>query len=124
MIALLVLTLAGLATWPLWPPSWRLGLALGWSVVLAVEILLLWRRRRAMHAPADARAYRQLQLAQVLGFLLKLLLVTAGGILGAATDWYHEASFLLAFVAGLLAGEAVSVTALLRAARGAGSPPQ
>lgn len=124
MIALLVLALTGLASWPLWPPPWRLGLALGWSAVLAVEILLLARRRRAMRSPAGARGYRQLQFAQVLGFLLKLFLVTAGGILGAATDWYHEASFLLAFVAGLLAGEAVSVTALLRGSRGAGLPPQ
>ncbi len=123
MIALLTLTLAGLLSWPLWPEPWRLGLALGWGSALALEFLVYARRRRLMAAKADARSYQGMLLTQVLGFLGKLVAVAVGGILGAQTGWYHYPSFLLAFVAGLVLGEAVTVTALFRATRGSAEQP-
>ncbi len=123
MTPLLLLALAGLASWPLWPESWRLGLAVGWSVSLALESLVFARRRLAMAQKADARNYQAMLLTQVMGFLGKLVVVLIGGVLGAKTGWYHYPSFLLSFVAALVLGEAVSVTALFRATRGSAPRP-
>ncbi|MBC8329393.1 MAG: hypothetical protein H8E31_11670, partial [Planctomycetes bacterium] len=79
MTRLLVLTSAGLLSWPLWPEAWRLGLGIGWCCSLALELAVYARRRRLMAAEADARSYQGLLLVQVAGFLAKLLAVAAGG---------------------------------------------
>jgi hypothetical protein len=123
MILLLLLTLAGLATLPLWPEAWRLGLGLGWCAALALELLVFVLRRRAMAQQADARNFQRMLLIQVLAFLGKLVVVFAGGVLGAKTGWYHYPSYLLAFAAGLVLGEAVPMTALFRATRAAAERP-
>ncbi len=123
MILLLLLTLAGLATLPLWPEAWRLGLGVGWCAALLLELLVFAARRRAMTQDADARNFQRMLRIQVLGFLGKLVVVTAGGVLGAETGWYHHPSYLLAFVAGLVLGEAVPMTALFRATRAAARRP-
>ncbi|RMH05377.1 MAG: hypothetical protein D6702_00345 [Planctomycetota bacterium] len=111
MIRILLLLAVGVASWPLWPPPWRTGLLLGWSLALALELSLFALRRGA----AARSGFRPLLQVQVFGFLLKLVVLTLGGVLGARTGWYHHPSFLLAFVAGIVAGEAVALTALLRA---------
>ncbi|MBL7008956.1 MAG: hypothetical protein ISR76_08155 [Planctomycetes bacterium] len=123
MTRLLVLTSAGLLSWPLWPEAWRLGLGIGWCCSLALELAVYARRRRLMAAEADARSYQGLLLVQVAGFLAKLLAVAAGGVVGAQTGWYHYPAFLLSFVAGLVLGEAVMLTSLFRATRGAAERP-
>ncbi len=114
-LPLLAFAGVGFASWAAWPPGWRLGLCLGWGSVLSVEVLLLGLRLRAL-ARSSQVGNRWLGLS-VAGFLLKLLLVLAGGSLGAWSGWYHVPSFLLSFVVGLLVGETVSVTVLLRATR-------
>jgi len=116
VIPVFVLALAGLASWPLWPTAWLPGLVSGWVAALAVEAVLV-ARRRALLASADNRR-TALSALLAFGFLAKALLLLGGGVLGAYAHLFSPESFVLAFLAGVLLGEAVGLPAvLLRASR-------
>ena len=124
MIALLILAAIGFGTLPLWPEDWRVGLVAGWSLSIALEAVLLVHRQRDVRSGS-----RDLLASMVFGFLAKLAIIAAGGILGAYAGWYEPAPFLLSFVAGVVAGEVAGLASLgpllrSRAARPSGTPPQ
>lgn len=112
MIALLLLGGLGLVSVPLWPSSWRLGLALGWTLAWLLELLLLARCSVLLRRP-DAR----LVALQVFSFLAKLAILLAGGLLGAVGGLYHTAAFLVGFATGAFLLHLFSLRASLRAAR-------
>ncbi|MFQ5747885.1 MAG: hypothetical protein ACE5H3_00325 [Planctomycetota bacterium] len=111
MILLVLSGLAGAATLPLWNLEWRSGLLSGWALGILMETLLLGRRLAALRG--GPRAGNLLALT-ALGFLAKLALLAAGGILGAFTGWFHAPSFLLAFLAAVFLGEGLALTRFLR----------
>lgn len=111
MILLLVGGLAGLATLPLWPADWRLGLAVGWCAALVLELWLNTRRAALMR---DREGRKNLMLTASQGFLLKLLLLGVGTLLAATAAVYDATAFLLAFLAAASAGEFVGLRAVAR----------
>lgn len=123
MIWLLATGAAGLSSWWLWPRPWRAGLALGWCAGVVVEAILLRARLRLLRGAGSRRGLLQIAASS---FLAKLALLAGGGVAGAAWGLYHVPSYLLAFLAAVLAGEALALAAALRwgrAARRAGPSP-
>jgi len=120
MILLVLTGLAGVATFPLWEPAWRSGLLSGWTLGILVETWLLGRRLAALRC--GPRSGNLLALT-ALGFLTRLALLGAGGILGAFTGWFHAPSFLLAFLAAVFLGEGLTLTRILRGGARPSRPP-
>ncbi len=115
LILLLTLTIVGAATCLLLPADWQSGVLAGWLAAFALEFILDWRRR--VFVRTEHKSPNTMLGITVAGFLGKLVLLGVGGVASAYLHLFHTASYLLAFVSAALIGEAVSLTALMRATR-------
>jgi len=120
MILLILSGLAGVGTLPFWDPEWRTGLLFGWVLGILLEAWLLGRRLAALRGGPHSG---NLLALTALGFLAKLALLAAGGILGAFTGWFHAPSFLLALLAAIFLGEGLALTRFLHEGTRPPRPP-
>ncbi|MBO45778.1 MAG: hypothetical protein CMJ96_02670 [Planctomycetes bacterium] len=106
-----VLTLAGFATYTLWPAPWQMGLLVGWTVSCLLETFLILRRPKTLQAETPQSAFLGLM---ALGFFLRLLFILVGALLASQAHLFHTTAFLFSFLAGMFCGEASSLPYLLR----------
>lgn len=111
MRSLLLFALLPLAAVALFPPEWRLALALGWALMMAAEIVL-HRRRMALMA-AEVRGPALLALMSF-GFLGRLTLLVLGAVIGAKAELFPEGPFLAACLCAIALGEALSLPQVFR----------
>lgn len=90
---------------PVFPETWKLGLAVGWGTSWAVEFLTL-KIRKAGNSPLGA--------SLAAGLILRLLILLLGTVAGKWTSLFFGQAFLFAFLAGFVVGEPLVLWQLSR----------
>mgnify|MGYP001206920899 CR=1 FL=1 len=90
---------------PVFPETWKLGLAAGWGTSWAVEFLTL-KIRKAASSPLGA--------SLAAGLILRLVILLLGTAVGKWTGLFFGPAFLFAFLAGFVVGEPLVLWQLSR----------